>query len=692
MGQGLGHRGEMSVAKPPGSDPLLQPLKIGKLTLKNRIMSTSHACGLEVDGIPKEQYQRYHEEKAIGGIALTMFGGSSNVAVDSPSVFRQLYVGNDDVIPYLRQFSDRIHAHGTALMCQVTHLGRRGEPYASNWLPTIAPSPIRETLHRSFPKEMDKHDIDRVVKAYGQAARRCEEGGIDGIETLASAHLIGQFLSPMSNHRTDEFGGSLENRCRFGLRVHEEIRRQTSADFLVGLRYTVDERGGDGLSFEDCVEIARIFERSGFIDFFNAIFGRMDTEIGLAVDNMPGMASPIAPWLKPVGDFKREVKLPVFHAARISDIATARHAIADGLLDMAAMTRAHIADPHIVEKLANGAEDRIRPCVGATHCMSAHRPKCLHNPSTGREAELPHGLARSPSPGLKVTVVGGGPAGLEAARVAAERGHRVVLFEAADKLGGQVLLGAKASWRHDLIGVIDWRARELEALGVEMHLNSFVEADDVLAGEPDIVIIATGGIPDLEWIDGAEYCTSVWDAVSGNVPLGETVLIYDGSGRHPAPQCAEHCASSSKRTTLASLDGYLAAELTYSERVVWKKRLYDLDVETRFDHRLRSVAKQGNGLVAHLVNEITGAPMALDCDQVIVEHGTIPFDDLYKELRRHSQNDGVTDLDTLLEGAPQPTAKQGEPGRFQLHRIGDSVASRNIHSAVLDAYRLCQTL
>ena len=164
MGQGLGHRDEMSVARPPRTDPLLQPLKIGKLTLKNRIMSTSHACGLEVDGVPKEQYQRYHEEKAIGGIALTMFGGSSNVAVDSPSVFRQLYVGNDDIIPYLRQFSDRIHAHGTALMCQITHLGRRGEPYASNWLPTIAPSPIRETLHRSFPKEMEKHDIDRVVK------------------------------------------------------------------------------------------------------------------------------------------------------------------------------------------------------------------------------------------------------------------------------------------------------------------------------------------------------------------------------------------------------------------------------------------------------------------------------------------------------------------------------------------------
>src|SRR5262249_20519686 len=170
-------------------DPLLQPLRIKHLTLKNRVMSTSHACGLEVDGMPKERYQLYHEGKARGGIGLTMFGGSSNVAADSPNVFRQVNVGVAEIIPYLQQFSSRIHAHRAAIMCQITHLGRRGEPYASNWLPTIAPSPLRETLHRSFPKEMDEHDIDRVVKAYGAAALRCKEGGLDGIETLTAGHL-----------------------------------------------------------------------------------------------------------------------------------------------------------------------------------------------------------------------------------------------------------------------------------------------------------------------------------------------------------------------------------------------------------------------------------------------------------------------------------------------------------------------
>ena len=182
--------------KSAAKDPLLQPFQLKHVLLKNRIMSTSHACGLEEGGLPKERYQVYHEEKAKGGIALTMFGGSSNVAPDSPSIFRQLYVGDDEIIPYLQQFSERIHAYGAGLMCQITHLGRRGDPSAGNWLPTIGPSPVRETLHRSFPKEMDEHDIERVIKAYGQAARRCKEGGLDGIETLASSHLIGQFLSP----------------------------------------------------------------------------------------------------------------------------------------------------------------------------------------------------------------------------------------------------------------------------------------------------------------------------------------------------------------------------------------------------------------------------------------------------------------------------------------------------------------
>jgi len=668
-------------------DPLLQPLQIKHVRLKNRVMSTSHAAGLEIDGMPVERYQAYHEGKARGGIALTMFGGSSNVAPDSPNVFRQLNVGVDQIIPFLQQFSARIHAHGAALMCQITHLGRRGEPYASNWLPTIAPSPVRETLHRSFPKEMDADDIERVVKAFGAAAWRCKAGGLDGIETLAGGHLIGQFLSPKTNQRTDDYGGSLANRCRFGLMVFEEIRRRVGDDFLVGFRYVVDEGQSPGdMGFDECVAIARIFERAGCLDFFNAIYGRMDTEIGLAVDNMPGMASPIAPWLKRVGEFKREVKLPVFHAARIADIATARHAIREGLLDMVAMTRAHIADPNIVAKLEAGEEARIRPCVGATHCQSQYRPHCLHNPSTGREGTLPQTIARSERPGRRIVVVGGGPAGLEAARVSAERGHRVTLFEAADRLGGQVLLAARASWRKDIFGIIDWRRQELERLGVDLRLNTYAERADVLREAPEVVIIATGGTPDIEWIPGAELCTSVWDAISGAAPLARDILVYDGTGRHPAPQAAELSLGHGRQVRLVSIDAMLAQELTYAERAIWKRRAYELKLPTTFDHEIEKVERRGNRLVATFRNLMTREPIELVADQVIVERGTLPADQLYRELRAEAANRGVTDIDALLAAKSQPRTKVDS---FELHRIGDAVASRNIHTAILDAIRLC---
>ena len=309
------------------ADPLLRPFRLKHLTFRNRIMSTSHACGLAEGGMPAERYQRYHEAKAKGGIALTMFGGSSNVSPDSQWNSPQLDLHDERIVEHFRRFSKRIHARGARLMCQVSHVGGRGEPWAGARLAPIGPSPLRETLHRAFAREMDEHDVARVVADYARAAARCKEGGLDGIETLAGAHLIGQFLSPATNRRTDRFGGSVENRCRFGLMVHEAIREAVGEDFVVGIRFVVDEAGEGRLDFEECLEIARIFEASGTLDFFNAIYGRMDTQIKLATDCMPGMASPMAPFLARAGAFKQAVGLPVFHATRITELATARYAM-----------------------------------------------------------------------------------------------------------------------------------------------------------------------------------------------------------------------------------------------------------------------------------------------------------------------------------------------------------------------------
>jgi 2,4-dienoyl-CoA reductase-like NADH-dependent reductase (Old Yellow Enzyme family) len=671
------------------TDPLFQPLRIRHLTLKNRIMSTSHASGMDDDGMPAERYQRYHEEKAKGGLALTMFGGSSNVAPDSPSVFNQLRIDNDRIIPHLQSFSERIHAQGAALMCQITHLGRRGDATADNWLPTLAPSSLRETLHRSIPREIDEDDIKRIVKAFGEAARRCYEGGLDGLETHAGAHLIGQFFSPDVNRRTDKYGGSIENRARFALMVHEAIRNNVGDDFLVGMRMSVYEDRG-GLSADDALAIVQLLEREGAIDFFNCVAGRMDTELNLAEKNMPGMTQPLAPFLPLVAEVKRSISIPVFHAARITDVATARHAIREGILDMVAMTRAHIADPQLVNKIRRGEEHRIRPCFGASHCMHK-KPSCIHNPASGRETVLPHVVEPATGPERHVVVVGGGPAGMEAARVAAERGHRVTLLEATPQLGGQLLLAARASWRRDMISIVDWRVAELEALGVDVRCNHYADGADVLALEPDVVIVASGGLPNFGDLEGAELCNSVWDMLSGDVKPAARILVYDGTGRHEAVSCAEQLAMDGARVSFATIDDRVAADLGYAERPTHRKQLYQLGVDVSLDLMLLGVRREQDHLVATFRNDLTDARIEMEADQVVVERGTFPVDEVFHELKAGAVNRGVTDIDALIEARAQPFEIPAQGG-YLLFRVGDAVSSRSVHAALLDAFRVAVAL
>jgi 2,4-dienoyl-CoA reductase-like NADH-dependent reductase (Old Yellow Enzyme family)/thioredoxin reductase len=675
---------------PPAADPLLQPLRIRHLHLRNRIMSTSHAATLDVGGMPLERYQRYHEEKAKGGLALTMFGGSSMVSPDSSWGGGQIDVSTDAIVPHLRQFADRIHAQGAAIMCQISHLGRRATSAATNWLPTLGPSAIRETRHRDIPREMDSHDIARIVGHYADAAARCLEGGLDGVETVTGGHLIGQFLSPRTNRRTDCFGGSTENRARFGIMVHEAIRRRVGDRFLVGIRFVVDEGTEDGIDFDECLRLAKLFEAEGTLDFFNAIFGRMDTELALAEHNMPGMSEPLAPFLASVGAFKRETRLPVFHAARIADLATARHAIAEGLLDMVAMTRAHIADPQIVNKLMRGEEARIRPCVGASYCMYK-KTHCIHNPASGREQTMPQTVVPAAHPGRRVVVIGGGPAGLEAARVAAERGHRVVLFEAAGRLGGQLLLAVRASWRRDLIAIVDWRIGELAQLGVDVRLDSYATAEDVRREQPDAVIVATGGTPNTGWLDGAEHCVTTWEVLANAAAAKDDVLVYDGTGRHQAVSCALHLAEQGRAVRLVTLDDMVGAEMEYNARVVYRKRFAKHGVRSLIDHALLRVRPAGNRLAATFRHELTGETIDLTASQVVIEAGTLPASELYDALRPASANNGVTGIEALLAGEPQQPVRPAD-GAFELHRIGDAVTSRGVHAAIYDAARLCMAL
>ncbi|MEK9753970.1 MAG: NAD(P)-binding protein, partial [Rhodospirillaceae bacterium] len=448
-------------------DPLLQPYQLKHLTLKNRIMSTAHEPAYSEDGLPTERYRLYHLEKAKGGIALTMTAGSAIVAADSPPAFGNLHAYRDEIVPHLQRLADDCHAHCAAVMIQLTHLGRRSNWNHSDWLPVLAPSPIREPAHRAFPKAAEDWDLDRIAADYATAAARMQAAGLDGIEIEAYGHLLDGFWSPATNVRTDEHGGTLDNRLRFTHRVLRAIRTIVGPAFIVGVRLVCDEDWDKGLSREEGVEIARRLVASGDIDFLNVIRGHIDSDAALA-GVIPVMGQGSAPHLDFAGEIRAETRFPVFHAAKIPDVATARHAIREGKLDMVGMTRAHIAEPHIARLVAAGREHEIRPCVGATYCLDriyeGREALCIHNAATGREATMPQIIERAAGKPKRVVVVGAGPAGLEAARVAAHRGHDVVVFEAAAEAGGQLRLAAKSPRRRDLAGIIDWRLERLTDL------------------------------------------------------------------------------------------------------------------------------------------------------------------------------------------------------------------------------------
>ena len=295
------------------ADPLLEPFTIGDLTLKNRIFSSSHAPGYNTDGTPNERYVAYHEEKARGGIGLTMIGGSSNVSPDSASLWGQMYFGADAIIGPLAAMTDRIHAHGAAVMCQITHMGRRNVSNDGDWLPTIAPSPIREPMHRGWPKQMEKSDIRRVVADFAAAAVRARAGGLDGIELCATSHLIDQFWTPLANHRTDEYGGSLDNRLRFTFEVLDAIRIAIGTDLLVGIRMIADEDQIGGLSREESAEIAQRLATSRLLNFINVASSSLATEEGLS-KAIPPSGTPLMPFVSLAASIKAEIDLPVLHA------------------------------------------------------------------------------------------------------------------------------------------------------------------------------------------------------------------------------------------------------------------------------------------------------------------------------------------------------------------------------------------
>ena len=679
-------------------DPLLQPFSIRHLELRNRIFSSSHEPAYGELGMPKERYRLYHVEKAKGGVAMTMTAGGATVSVDSPPAFGNLHAFDDGIVPWIREMTDELHEHGTAVMIQLSHLGRRTTYSKAEWLPVVAASPLAEPAHRAMPKEAEEWDLERIISDYADAAERMKAGGMDGLELECYGHFIDQFWSPITNVREDEYGGSLENRMKIPLSIFRAVRERTGDDFIVGTRIAIDETKPGGIRAEAGMQIVKMLEDEGLIDFVNVIRGYVASDVDLT-EVIPIHGMPAAPHLDFAGRVREATDLPVLHASKIDDVATARHAIAEGKLDMVGMTRAHIADPYIVRKITEGREAEIRPCVGATYCLDriyeAGEALCLHNAATSREATMPHVIARA-SGSKRVVVAGAGPGGLEAARVAAERGHSVLLLEAMPWTGGQVRLAARNPRRRDLLGIIDWRDAELARLGVEVRCDTLAEVDDIASGDPDIVVIATGGLPSSPGLqglagEGDELTHTSWDVIGGDVrPTGD-VLMWDEVGTHSSLTAAELIATSGANLEIITPERMLGVDVGGMNHVPYARAFNEHSVRITLNQRVLAVRPELGRLCVEIGSDHSSHVEARHVDYVISDRGTVVNADLYFELKPESTNLGAVDYGAFVSGDLQSIVRN-EKGSFQLFRIGDAVSGRNIHAAIYDGLRLMKGL
>ncbi|OHZ04073.1 dimethylglycine demethylation protein DgcA [Salinicola sp. MIT1003] len=682
-------------------EALFKPIQIGKLTIRNRVVSTAHAEVYATDGgMTTERYVKYYEEKSKGGVGLAICGGSSPVSIDSPQQWwSSVNVSTDRIIPHFQNLADAVHKHGGKIMIQITHMGRRSRWDGHHWSTLMSPSGIREPVHRATCKTIEEEEIWRIIGDFAQGARRVKEGGLDGCELSAvHQHLIDQFWSPRVNKRTDQWGGSFENRMRFGMEVLKAVRAEVGDDFCVGMRICGDEFHPDGLSQDDMKQIAAYYDATGMVDFFGVVGSGCDTHDTLA-NVIPNMSYPPEPFLHLAAGIKEVVSVPVIHAQNIKDPTQAERVLEGGYVDLVGMTRAHIADPHLIAKVKAGNVDRIRQCVGANYCIDRQYQGldvlCIQNAATSREyMGLPHIIEKTTGPLRRVVVVGGGPGGMEAARVAAERGHDVTLFEAQPQLGGQITLAAKAPQRDQIAGITRWYEMELARLGVDIQLETRADDSMIRDRQPDVVVLANGGHPFLEQVSewGAEegLVVSSWDILSGKIEPGKNVLIYDTMCEFSGMSTADYCASQGATVEIVTDDTKPGVAIGGTTFPTYYRSLYQNAVVMTGDLALQKVYREGDKLVALLENEYTGEHEERVVDQVVVENGVRPDESLYYALKERSRNRGQIDLEALYAIQPQPTLS--ESGEFALFRLGDCVAPRNTHAAIYDALRLLKDL
>jgi mycofactocin system FadH/OYE family oxidoreductase 2 len=646
---------------------LFTPLDIGPVTLRNRIVCPAHVTNFAKDHLPSETDLFYYLERAKGEVGLIITGATHVHPTSTSSLGGDVWNIDDRIIPWYQRISSAVHAYGAKILAELSHTGRQ-TVYSSKMHPLVAPSPIRPP-ERYFetPRELDSKEITEIIEAFGQAARRAKEGGLDGIE-LHGAHgnLIAQFMSPYANKRTDRYGGSLENRLRFALEVIDCVRQKVGDDFVVGMRISGDEFVEGGLTLGDMKVIAPMLEASGGLDFLDISASTYSNYLAYAI-HMPPMAMPPGSLVYLSRGIKEVVSLPVIAVGRINDPVQAEKILADGQADLIGMCRAIICDPELPQKAREGRLEDIRACIACMEGCAGHfvhgKPiTCIQNPIVGREKEW---AAMEPAKSIKkVVVVGGGPSGMEAARVASLRGHKVTLYEKEDQLGGQVLIAAKAPFRENFGEIARYLSRQLSKIGVRIRLGVTATSDMIRAEKPDAVVVATGSkpyIPPIPGVEGENVLTD-WDVLQDDAEVGENVVIIDEEGYMRGCSAAEFLADRGKKVEILTPLFYIGMQIEVKTWRLLYQRLLEKGVVLTPHTRVREI--QGRAVIAF--NTITNAKRVIEgVDTLVLAFGGEANSKLYQDLMGQVK---------------------------ELYAAGDCVAPRQVEHAIYEGHSIGRLL
>lgn len=634
---------------------LFSPLKIGSMTVSNRISFNAQAPrfypGHEA---PNERAIRYWEARAKGGTGLIVT--ASHYVVPPCTAITSVYQ-DDKVIPALKKVTEAIHQYGTKVIAQITSLGRHGSSLTSGGV-VWGPSPVADRAlfpaRFEVPHEMDIDEIKQVIRAYGTTARIMKEARYDGVEISAvTGLLVASFMSSHSNFRTDEYGGSLENRLRFPLELFDAIRAEVGRDFVLGIKWAVDEFVENGLTLEESKAIAQKFEATGKLDYLTA-------GAGIGLPHCPPMYFPLGCFAYLAAGLKEVVNLPVFCGIRINDPVQAEAILDNNQADMIGMVRALICDPEWPNKAREGRLDEIRRCIACNEaCVSKHfsiNPplSCAFNPEAGREREFAIVPAETKK---KVMVVGGGAAGLETARVAALRGHQVSLFEKENLLGGQVNIAAKAPERESFEEITRYYTYQMKLLGVDIHLGVVVTPEVVESEHPDAVVVATGSIPLMPEISGGDGChtVEVREVLEGRTAVGQNVVVIAGEHHTEALTTADFLAAEKGKKVEILTDALQAGSTVDSHTLeVLYTRLLSKGVIITPLTKVKEV--QGNTIITY--NVLTGSERRIEgVDTIVAAMGGKADDTLYRCLKGKAK---------------------------ELYSVGHCLAPRKLRDSILD--------